>query len=84
MDRKREVELGVGETNREVTGGKEGEKPTSSQTDWKMILIPRSFKQPQVARNFHKVRIIGLKLYPYQLALKLLYWHLVNYDLIVI
>jgi hypothetical protein len=32
LDRRREVELGVGETNREVTGGKEGEKPTWRQT----------------------------------------------------
>ena len=29
---------------------------------------------------YQKVRIIGLKLYHYQLALKLLYWHLVNCD----
>jgi hypothetical protein len=27
---------------------------------------------------YQKVRMIGLKLYHYQLALKLLYWHLVN------
>jgi hypothetical protein len=33
----------------------EGEKPTSSQTDWKMILIPRSFKQPQVAKIFSRL-----------------------------
>ena len=29
-----------------------------------------------------KVRIIGLKFYHYQLALKLLYWHLVKCDII--
>jgi hypothetical protein len=32
---------------------------------------------------YQKVRIIGLKLYHYQLALKLLYWHLVNVLLLI-
>ena len=31
---------------------------------------------------YQKVRIIGLKFYHYQLALKLLYWHLVKCDII--
>lgn len=47
MDRKREAELGVWGTGRERRGG---EKPTWRQTNRKMILIPRGFKQPQVAK----------------------------------
>lgn len=31
---------------------------------------------------YQKVRIIGLKLYHYQLTLKLLYWHVINCDFI--
>jgi hypothetical protein len=32
------------------------------ETSKKKILIPSGFKQPQVAKIFHKVRIIGVKL----------------------
>jgi hypothetical protein len=71
----------LGDREREVGGG---EKPTWRQTNRKMILIPHGFEQPQVAKIVTKIRIIGVKLYPYQLALKLLYWHLVTCDLIVI
>ena len=31
---------------------------------------------------YQNVRFLGLKLYHYQLTLKLLYWSLVNYDFI--
>jgi hypothetical protein len=41
VDRKREAELGIGESDREVTGG--GEKPKWRQTNRKKILIPSSF-----------------------------------------
>jgi hypothetical protein len=52
LDRKREAELGVWGTGRDKRGkGKgEGEKATRKQVNRKMILIPRGFKQQQVAK----------------------------------
>ena len=54
MDRKGEAELGVWgtESDREVAGR---EKPTWRQTNRKMVLIPRGFKQPQVAKIFTRL-----------------------------
>ena len=57
MNRKREAEQGIEETER----SQEEREP-----EWRLTWC------------YQKVRIIVLKLYHYHLALKLLYWHLVN------
>jgi hypothetical protein len=58
LDRKREAELGIGETEMSEEQ-KEGEKPTWRQTDGKKILIPRDFKQPPVGKVFTGLEILG-------------------------
>jgi hypothetical protein len=83
---KREVELRVGERERER--GREGERNTQRETERDRETETeterglRTGEKPEwrLTCCYQKVRIIGLKLYHYQLALKLLYWHLVNCD----
>ena len=52
MDRKREAKLGVGGTQREVSGG---EKSAWSQPERKKILIMSGFEHPQVAKIFTRL-----------------------------